>query len=58
MIDIPIVEIDPEFQALIPCLAKEEKEALEKSLVEEGCREALIAWRKRWNIKKGNRTGK
>ena len=44
MIDIPIVEIDPEFQALIPIMVKEEKDALEASLLAEGCRESIILW--------------
>ena len=44
MIDIPIVEIDPEFQNLIPVLTTDEKEALEASLLKEGCRDALVLW--------------
>ncbi len=44
VIGIPIVKIGPDFQSLIPYLTKDEKDALEKSLVEEGCRDELIAW--------------
>ena len=44
MIDIPIVEIDPEFRDLIPVLTADEKEALEASLLKEGCRDALVLW--------------
>jgi hypothetical protein len=32
-IDVPIIQIDPEFQGLISCLTKEEKDALEKSMI-------------------------
>jgi len=39
------LKIDPEFQSLIFPLADSEKELLEKSLIEEGCRDALIIWR-------------
>jgi len=44
MIDIPVVEIDPEFRDLIPVLTADEKEALEASLLKEGCRDALVLW--------------
>ena len=36
--------IDPEFAALIPPLTPEEFSGLEKSILEEGCRDALIIW--------------
>lgn len=36
--------IDPEFKSLIPPLSPAEYDGLEKSLVEEGCRDALILW--------------
>ena len=36
--------IDREFKELIPSLAPEERAGLEKSLIEEGCRDALIVW--------------
>lgn len=37
--------IDPEFEALIPALASDEYDALEASLLDDGCRDALIVWR-------------
>ena len=40
LLDIPTVQIDPEFQSLIPIMVKEEKDALEASILAEGCREA------------------
>jgi len=43
-LDIPVVKIDPEFQSLIPLMVKEEKEALEASLLAEGCRDPLVVW--------------
>ncbi len=36
--------IDLEFQNLIPKLTKEEYELLEKSILSEGCRDALVIW--------------
>lgn len=36
--------IDPEFAALIPPLTPEEFSGLEKSILEEGCRDAIIVW--------------
>ena len=36
--------IDVEFKTLIPALTKEEYEGLEQSIVNEGCRDALITW--------------
>jgi hypothetical protein len=42
--DINDLKIDPEFKSLIPPLTPEEKEALEKSILNEGCRDALIHW--------------
>lgn len=36
--------IDKEFQSLIPPLTAEEYEGLEKSILAEGCRDALIVW--------------
>lgn len=38
------LQIDPEFQSLLPPLTLEESAALEESLVSEGCRDALIIW--------------
>ncbi|MBZ0291876.1 MAG: hypothetical protein K8L99_04840, partial [Anaerolineae bacterium] len=40
----PIVVIDPEFQDLIPTLSADEYQALEASILEEGCRDALVLW--------------
>lgn len=36
--------IDSEFQSLIPPLSSDEHERLEKSIMEEGCRDALVLW--------------
>lgn len=36
--------IDPEFSSLIPPLTDEEFAGLEKSIKEEGCRDALVVW--------------
>jgi hypothetical protein len=38
------VRIDPEFSNLIPEITVEEKDALEKSILEEGCRDPLVKW--------------
>lgn len=38
------LQIDPEFQNLLPTLTAEESEALEQSIEREGCRDALIVW--------------
>jgi N6-adenosine-specific RNA methylase IME4 len=37
--------IDPEFKALIPPLSPDERAGLEKSILEEGCRDALVVWK-------------
>jgi SAM-dependent methyltransferase len=37
--------IETEFQSLIPPLTDEEKAQLEANLINEGCRDALVAWR-------------
>ena len=39
-----MIHIDPEFELLCPPLTADEREALESSLVAEGCRDALIVW--------------
>lgn len=39
-----MITIDREFRELIPPLSSEEYETLEKSIVDEGCRDALILW--------------
>jgi len=36
--------IDEEFRALIPPLASEEREQLERNLIADGCREPLVVW--------------
>lgn len=38
------ITIDPEFQSLVFPLNQEEKELLKKSLLREGCRDALVVW--------------
>ena len=38
------VRIDPEFRSLIPPLQPDELRFLEESLLEDGCRDALVAW--------------
>ncbi len=38
------IQIDAEFKSLIPPLSGEEYNALEKSIVSEGCRDALVLW--------------
>jgi hypothetical protein len=38
------IKIDPEFKSLIPEMAAEEKASLEKSILEEGCRDPLVTW--------------
>lgn len=38
------LNIDKEFQALIPPLTEEERSALELSLLTDGCRDALVVW--------------
>jgi site-specific DNA-methyltransferase (adenine-specific) len=38
------IKIDPEFKALIPPLSPEEKTQLEKNILAEGCRDALVVW--------------
>lgn len=38
------IQIDPEFQALIPPLSTEEKQQLEANIVADGCRDPLVVW--------------
>src|SRR3990167_7937253 len=38
------LQVDLEFQGLIPSLTDDEKQSLEASLLSEGCRDALIVW--------------
>ena len=42
---LPILTIDPEFKTLIPPLLQEERTGLEQSILNEGCRDALVVWR-------------
>lgn len=39
-----IMKIDVEFQSLIPPLTFEEKKMLEESILNEGCRDAIVVW--------------
>ena len=39
-----IMKIDAEFQSLIPPLTFEEKKMLEESILNEGCRDAIVLW--------------
>ena len=41
---MPNIIIDKEFQSLIPPLTKEEYDGLKQSILEEGCRDALVLW--------------
>lgn len=38
------INIDSEFKGLIPPLTSDERQGLEKSLLAEGCRDALVLW--------------
>lgn len=38
------IQIDPEFQSLIPPLAPEERRQLEENLKKDGCRDPLVVW--------------
>jgi N6-adenosine-specific RNA methylase IME4 len=39
-----MIQIDPEFQALIPPLAPEERQQLEANIIADGCRDPLVVW--------------
>lgn len=39
------IQVDPRFRAAMPALDDSELEALEESLLTEGCRDALVVWR-------------
>jgi hypothetical protein len=39
-----MIKIDPEFQALIPPLAVEERQQLEANILADGCRDPLVVW--------------
>ncbi len=38
------LKINPEFHKLIPPISPEEYQLLEESILEEGCRDAIIIW--------------
>ena len=38
------IVIDPQFLTLIPPLSQDEKQQLERNLIEYGCRDALVVW--------------
>jgi len=38
------MKLDTDFRALMPKLTKDEYDRLEQSIIDEGCRDALIAW--------------
>jgi len=38
------LNIDQEFKSLLPALTNEEYKQLEKSIIKEGCRDALVTW--------------
>lgn len=42
--DTVTIKIDPEFKSLIPPLTDEEYDGLRDSLLNEGCRDALVVW--------------
>jgi hypothetical protein len=41
---MPTIKINPKFQALIPPLAEEERDQLEKCLVAYGCTDPIVLW--------------
>ena len=46
VIELKQIEINEEFKELISPLTSDEYQLLEKSIIEEGCRDALIVWDK------------
>ena len=38
------LKINPEFKKCIPSLTEDEFQTLEKSLINEGCRDAIVIW--------------
>jgi hypothetical protein len=48
------LEIDPEFRALCPAQSADESAQLELSLLAEGCRDDLVAWKPTRDILDGN----
>jgi DNA modification methylase/sporulation protein YlmC with PRC-barrel domain len=45
-IDVRIIEINPELKKLIYPLSSEEYQLLEQSIIDDGCRDAIILWNK------------
>lgn len=39
-----MIRIDEEFKSLIPPLSADEYAGLEKSLLDDGCRDSLVLW--------------
>ena len=39
------IKIDPEFQALLPPLSREERAQLRENLERDGCRDPLVLWK-------------
>lgn len=42
--EIAQIKVAPEFQKLIPPLSTEERDLLEKNILKDGCRDALVVW--------------
>lgn len=38
------IKINPDFQKLIPPLSSDERDLLEKNILQDGCRDALVVW--------------
>lgn len=49
---LPILKIDPEFKDLIRPLRRKEYLQLEENILDEGCRDPIIIWKGKRNIKK------
>ena len=49
-----VAMIDSELRAIMPPLAQEEFEALEKSILAEGCRDAIVVWKEKGIIVDGH----
>ena len=41
-----MIKIDDEFKALIPPISPDEYKLLEESILSEGCRDALVVWKR------------
>jgi phage N-6-adenine-methyltransferase len=44
ILEVAMIRIDDEFKSLIPPLTAEEYAGLEKSLLDDGCRDSLVLW--------------